>query len=239
MKRKHPERFNPGDYTWLAFIFYVLLLGYASMHHELWGDEVHTWNIAKGSRSYFDLIANRRYEGHPPAWHTILWLISKCTHQVFYMQVAQWLIACSVVFLILFRSPFAVSTRLLIPFGYYFLFEYGILSRNYALGVFFACWICLIMRKEFRYKTVLYYVLLFCLSNVHLLAMLLAGSLHFYFLLMEAERKKSAKIIGAHILGGILVFLPAIYFILPPPDAELSTPGLLRMWNIHLSLIHI
>ena len=216
---------------WTVFIFYALLLGYASMHHELWGDEVHSWNIAKGSGSYIDLIANRRYEGHPPAWHTVLWTISKFTHKVAYMQVAQWIIACGVVFMILFYAPFARSTRVLIPFGYYFLFEYGVLSRNYALGVLFACAICLIIRKDFKYKPVLYYVLLFCMSNVHLLALLLAASLHLYFLIGMKERKKATKTILAHTLAGVLVCLPALYFILPPSDSELNVHALLHIWS--------
>jgi hypothetical protein len=222
-----------NDYTWLIFIFYALLLGYGVIHHELWGDEVHSWNIAKGSGSYLDLIANRRYEGHPPAWHTVLWVISKFTHNVIYMQAAQWLIACAVVFIILFYSPFARSTRMLLPFGYYFLFEYGVLSRNYALGVLFACMICLIIRREFKYKPVLYYALLFCMSNVHLLALLLAGSLHLYFLLLKMERKTNIKTIAVHVLAGVLVFLPAAYFIIPPADGELNTHALLNMWNVH------
>lgn len=224
---------NDNRLLWAVFLFYVLLLGFACLHHELWGDEVHSWNIAKGSASYPDLIANRRYEGHPPGWHTVLWVISRFTHNVFCMQVAQWLIACAAAFMVLFYSPFARSTRILIPFGYYFIFEYGVLSRNYALGVLFGCCICFIIRKEFRYKAVLYYVLLFCMSNIHLLALLLAGSLHLYFLLLNIERKKSMRAIMARVLAGILVFLPSVYFIIPPSDGELNAHALLHMWDTH------
>ena len=60
---------------WTVFITYVVVSGFAISHHELWGDEVHSWNIAKGSGSYADLIVNRRFEGHPPAWYTVLWAI--------------------------------------------------------------------------------------------------------------------------------------------------------------------
>jgi hypothetical protein len=226
-----PATFDP--FMWGAFILYALLLGYAMMHHELWGDEVHSWNIAKGSGSYSDMIANRRYEGHPPAWYTVLWIISRFTHNVVCMQAAQWLVAVSVAFMMLFHSPFGRGTRMLLPFGYYFLFEYGVLSRNYALGILFACGICLIMRKEFRYKTVLYYVLLFCMSNVHLLALLLAASLHLYFLLLKLEQKKSVRTVLTHILAGALVLLPAVYFIFPPSDGSLNIHYWAGVWNIH------
>src|SRR6185503_14787340 len=157
-------------------------------HHEMWGDEIHSWNIAKGSRGFFGLINNSRYEGHPPAWYVILWSISKFTHNLAYVQAVHLIIASLSVFLILFFSPFPLSTRVLIPFGYFFLFEYAVLSRNYAIGVLLAICICLLIRKKFRYKLILYYVLLFLLSNTHLLAILLAGSLHLYFLLFLNEQ---------------------------------------------------
>jgi hypothetical protein len=207
--------------------------GYTMARHEVWADEVHSWNIAKGSSSYPDLVANRRYEGHPPGWYTILWTISKFTHNIAYMKAAQWAIACTVVFMVLFFSPFPLSTRILIPFGYYFLFEYGVLSRNYAIGVLLACCICLIIRRDFKYKLLLYYVLLFCLSNTHLLAMLLAGSLHLYFLLLNIEQKKTKGTIALHALSGVLIFLPALYFIAQPSDSQQNIHFWINKWNIH------
>ncbi|HEY2726502.1 MAG TPA: hypothetical protein VGI61_04980, partial [Parafilimonas sp.] len=62
---------------WIVFILYIIIVSYAMFHHELWADELHSWNIAKGSNSFFDLIRNTRYEGHPPVWYVILWIVSK------------------------------------------------------------------------------------------------------------------------------------------------------------------
>jgi hypothetical protein len=213
-----------------VFLLYVAISGYAICHHEPWTDEVRSWNIAKGSNTYADMIFNRRYEGHPLGWYTILWSISKFTHNTDYMKAAQWLLAVTVVFVILFRSPFPLRTRILIPFGYYFLFEYAILSRNYAIGILPALCICCILRKDFKYKTVLYYALLFCMSNTHLLAAILAGSLHIYYLLWNAENKRK---VWPHVLAGILVFLPAVYFIFPPSDNQLNMHSWLSRWSIH------
>ena len=215
-----------------TFVLYALLLIYAGLHHELWGDEVHSWNIAKGSGSYPDLLANRRYEGHPPAWYTLLWLISRFTHQVIFMQAMQWLIALSIVWMMLFKAPFALSTRILLPFGYYFLFEYGVLSRNYALGVLIAFCICLILRKDFRFRLVLYYGLLFLLSNVHLLTLLLAGSIHLYFLGLIRQREKRPAALFLHALLGLAVIIPAILFIHIPSDSEVDLSAWTHSWSI-------
>ncbi|HEX5151438.1 MAG TPA: hypothetical protein VFW07_08310 [Parafilimonas sp.] len=208
---------------WIIFIFYILLLSFTINRHELWGDEIHSWNIAKASPNFSDLISNSRYEGHPPVWYVIMWTISKFTHNVACIQFAQLTIATLVVFLVLFFSSFPLITRMLVPFGYFFLFEYGVLSRNYAIGVLFALSICLIMHKNFKGKNLLYFVLLFLLSNTHLIALLLACSLHFYFLLLKFQEKKKPLIIACQFIAGILIFLPGLYFIFPPSDSQLNT----------------
>jgi hypothetical protein len=218
---------------WIIYALYIIIAGYKMSHHELWGDEIHSWNIAKGSGSFADLISNIKYEGHPPVWYAVLWAISKFTHNLAYVQIVHLIIAASIVFILLFFSPFPFSTRVLMPFGYYFLFEYAIISRNYAIGVLLAFCICLIIKKTFRYKSSLYYLCLFLMSNTHLLAILLAVSLHLYFLLLNIEQKKKRNIIILHVLFGMLVFLPSLYFIFPPSDSQLNIQFWLNKWNIH------
>lgn len=215
---------------WAIFLVYMLVSGYTMAHHEPWGDEVHSWNIAKASHSYSQLLANKRYEGHPPAWYTLLWVLSKFTHQVRYIQVMHGLIAAVIAWLILFKAPFAPLTKVLLPFGYYFLYEYGVISRNYAPGVLFAFCLCLILGKEFKYRQPLYYLLLFCLSNVHLLTLLLAASIHLYFLLDIRRRKTLPQLMG-HALLGVAVLLPAAWFIHLPPGSEVDPYAWIHSWN--------
>ncbi|HTB53557.1 MAG TPA: hypothetical protein VK718_12375 [Ferruginibacter sp.] len=216
---------------WAILVLYILIASYTMLNHELWGDEFHSWNIAKASNSFFDLIHNSRYEGHPPVWYTILWIISKFTHSLQCMQVVHLTIAIIVVFVMLFYSPLPTATKVLLPFGYYFLFEYAILSRNYAIGVLAGFLICIVIHKEFKYKLIVYYALLFFMSNVHLLAMLLAGSLHLYFLIWNVEQKKKRSIVALHILLGTLIFLPAMYFIAPPSDGNMNMGVLVSRWS--------
>lgn len=224
---------------WAAYLVFLLIGGYTIAHHELWADELHSWNIAKGSNGFWDLINNRRYEGHPPGWYFICWVISKFTHQLMYMQLVHFVIAALAVFLVLFCSPFRLITRLLIPFGYYFLYEYAVLSRNYAIVVVLTFCICAIMRKEFPYKGLLYYLLLFLLSNTHILGIILAGSLHLYFLLFSHEQGKKNSYILLHILPGGLIFLPAMYFAFPPGEGVLHLGYFIDRWNVKNIIISI
>jgi hypothetical protein len=146
------------------------------------------------------------------------------------MQLVQWVLACLAAGLIIFYSPFPTLTKALVCFGYFFLFEYAVLSRNYGTAVLLICCICIVLGKDLRYKTLLYYTLLFLLSNVHLLAMLLAAGLHLYFLLSYRSKKK----LLVHTLAGGAIFLPAVYFILPPSDSTINIGHTLQQWNIHL-----
>lgn len=215
---------------WLTLGVYIFVACYTMLHHEPWGDELHSWNLAKGSNTFPDLIQNRKYEGHPPVWHIILWLISRFTHNPLYMQLVHVVIAISAVFLLLFYSPFSTVVKVLIPFGYYFIFEYAILSRNYIPGVWAGFLICIILTKQFRLKVLLYYVLLMVMSYTHLFAMVLAGSLHVYFIMsvMEDKRKRALMI---HLFLGAIVFLSAIYFIKPPANNDLALASWMDSWN--------
>ncbi|KAA2243626.1 hypothetical protein F0L74_14175 [Chitinophaga agrisoli] len=225
---------------WIAFIAYTLLFACAMFHHEMWGDEYHSWNIAKSSSSLGELMTNIRYEGHPPAWYLILWTISKFSHQLVWVQTIHLLIAVAAVFVLLFFSTIPVFTRVWFPFSYYLLFEFTTLSRNYAIGILIACCICVIIRRQFKYQRLLYYALLILLASTHLLGILLAGSLHLYFLLLNKERGQPNKALLLHGVAGILLGLSALWFIFPPADSILHPQAFLqRHWQLPAQLATI
>ncbi|MGC4036818.1 MAG: hypothetical protein QM764_12735 [Chitinophagaceae bacterium] len=217
---------------WATFFLYVIISGFVMLHHEMWGDEIHSWNIAKGSNSLTDLLHNIRYEGHPPLWYVIIWTISKFTHNLLAVQTIHWMIATASIMMILFMSPLPLSSKLLIPFGYYFLFEYAILSRNYAAGILLALVICSILYKNFRYKEAIYYVLIFLLSNTHLIGILLAASFHVCFLVYKKEQGLNKANLAYHALFGAIIVLPAACFIFPPSDSSMNVQFWLNRWGI-------
>jgi hypothetical protein len=224
---------------WGVFLLFVVFAGYAMAHHEPWGDEIHSWNIAKGSASYLDVIHNSRFEGHPPTWYTIMWIVSKFTHNFSGVQAVHLSIATLTVFLILFYSPIPLVSRLLIPFGYYFAFEFCILTRNYAICVLAAFCICLIMRCTFRYKMICYYGLLLVLANGHLFGLILAGSFHLYYLVSDYEKHKDLRHIMTSALLGAVFLLPSCYFMFPPSTGELNINFWMSRWNISHVMITI
>lgn len=228
---KYSNGFLANPLLWLVFALYLFLSAYAIAHHEMWGDEIHSWNIAKGSFGFFDLMHNVRYEGHPPVWYVIIWTISRFTHNVVFVQAVHWFIAVISVFLILFFSPIPLVSRSLLPFGYYFLFEYTVLSRNYAIAVLLTICICIILQKNFRYKMLLYYLLLYLLANTHLLGILMAASLHVYFLFLYKKQNKRRRLLNIHAFIGPLIIMTGVYFIFPPSDSEMNVQFWLNRWG--------
>lgn len=128
----------------ILFILYIILGIWGILVHEPWRDETEAWMIARDSGSFSDLYQNMRYQGHPMLWHIGLFLISRFTTDPLAMQIYHLLIISVAVYLFMRYSPFPVWFRSLFPFGYYFFFEYGVISRNYApavlLFILFAIW---------------------------------------------------------------------------------------------------
>lgn len=216
---------------WLAFVTYTLVVGLTLRRHELTSDEVHSWNIVKASANLADVLHNSRYEGHPPAWYVLLWPLSRFTHDPVAMQVLHGAVACCVALLILVRSPLPLAARLLAPFGYFLLFEYAVISRNYSIGVLIGLWICLHLWKKRGEGTFFYYLLLALLSMTHLLAAVLAGSLHLGVLARISRKGDPARAIVRHAIVGLVVLLPSAWFVFPPSDSALNAASWAEKWS--------
>lgn len=153
------------------------------------------------------------------------------------MQWLHFAICALGAFILIFYSRLPVIVLLSILSGYYFIFEYTVLSRNYALGILFSFLICLILSKEFRYRSAVYYMLLFLLSNTHLLGLIMAFCFHSYFLRTSFLKKKIKKKYLLHLLTGIIVVLPSAIFIFPSADSSLSPGFWLSIWNKDQGLV--
>lgn len=215
-------------FSCIILLIYIFTIIFNLFHHELWGDEFHSWNIVKASSSIIDLFHNIRYEGHPPFWYILLFIFSKFSHSLIGLKLFQFGFALLTSSLILFYSPFSRITKVLLLFGYYFIYEYGIFARNYMPAIFFSFCIAIIFSKSFRYKNLTYYTLLVLLSNVHLLGIFLAISLHCAYCY---DKKSNLPVFIKHLFVGFLLILPSAYFIFPPNDSELNLEFWARMWS--------
>lgn len=197
-----------------------------ALHHEMWRDEIQAWLLARDSLSLLDLYRNLKYEGHPGLWHTCLLILSRLTKSPSIMQVFHLLIAATTVYLFGRYSPFTYLQKLLFAFGYFSVYEYSIVCRNYALGVLLICIFCVLFQR--RYSRFLWIgTILFLLAHSSVHALIVAIAISFALLVDYIIRRKSiltgVSIKEWHIVIGFILMglgiLTSVLQIIPPPDS--------------------
>ena len=224
---------NTRPHPWLAPALtaaYALALAFAMSHHELWRDELQHWMLVRDSAGVLDLFRNARYEAGPKLWHLLLLPVSWLTPSPLGMQLFHGAIASAVVFVVARYAPFDPLQKLLFAFGYFPLYEYGVMSRNYALGLLFVVMACALLRSRYR-KPLRLALVLALMSNtgVHAcivaIALLLALSLDAWLARRALARDETVHprrlccALAIAVAGIALSLLQMV----PPPDATLST----------------
>jgi len=200
------------------------------LHHEMWRDELQAWLIATHSNSILELVKNIRYEGHPPVWFLLLYVITRFTHWAGAMQLLNLAIATATTYLIAAYSPFTRMQKVLLCFGYFPLYEYGTISRNYAVGLLFLFWFCAWYRPDRKQNWVVAMLLLSLLANTSVYGAMIAMAFAFSFFAFPAATsggmRKFLAERGTHVGVGALVFLAGIAIAIlqmhPPPDSGLA-----------------
>lgn len=118
----------------------LALLVYAAAHlgmavvHEPFFDEAEAWQIARSVTLKTLFLETTHYEGHPPLWHLVLMPFAKAgAPYELSLALISLAFTGTAVFLILWYAPFPRLVRLLLPFTYFFFYQYGVISRVYCV----------------------------------------------------------------------------------------------------------
>jgi len=170
------DKYFPFIVTALYLILSIILI----VNHEYWFDEIHAWVKASRSTSITELISwVKIYEGAPFIWHFILYFLSHfISSNLESMKVVHLAISTISAFLMLKYFPFKKIYRVMLVFGYYFFYQYSIISRNYAIGVLFVIVFCILYKNKFKNLIPLGITLfLICQTNYYALMIALAFTL--------------------------------------------------------------
>lgn len=116
----------------LAFPFLILL--YVQLaHHVMWRDELNGLAIAWASPTIPSLFWHIHHEGHPWLWYVILWIPSRFTQSVLVLKIVQGIVSTAIILFVALRSPFRTWVKALVLAGYFFVFEYTVVSRMYGV----------------------------------------------------------------------------------------------------------
>lgn len=168
----------------LLVVVFLAAAGFVASRHEIWRDEAQAWLIAKDSRSLDDLALRIKFDGHPALWYWGLFLLTRFTSSPAAMQAFHLFLAAAAVFLFARFAPFSRLIKILFAFSYYAFFEYGVITRNYSLGVLLLFAFCAVYPK--RDKSLLgpsAVLFLLAQTNIHMLILAVALTL-----VLAAER---------------------------------------------------
>ena len=223
----------------LVTLAFACALAVSMWRHEPWRDEMLKWLVARDSDSVTSLLANLRYEGHPPFWYALLipftrlggpWLVYP-VNAVF---------AVGGVLLFSRYAPFERASRALFAFGLMPFYEWGTLARNYACGFFFLAAFGALFPRRARHPLLAPLLLaLAAFTSAHA-AMVAAGGLLLLFLDRifvsradgdpQAAQAPAPLFWAGLVLGGV-GFLLAAWSMIPPADCAIGP-----IWAAHSRL---
>lgn len=205
----------------IAWLVYVLFITSGALLHEFWSDEAHHYLLAHKSGSFIDLWKNAQYEGHPLLFDTLVWISDKLYPTPYWMVFYNLLFAALAAWMLLFKSPFRFTHTVLLLSGYFFLFEYAVVSRNYSILLFF--FFTALHLFSARKKMFLFYLCLLAMVLSHFMGLFLAGAILLFAFLKGGEEKQFIAgrtpyfVLALFILtSGLLVFMhrpPANHFL--------------------------
>ena len=133
------------------------------------------------------------------------------------MQAIHLSIALTSFFLIFKYAPFKLIEKVFLASGYFFLFEYCVISRNYAIAVLFIILICISLKRSPR-RTILDGFLLLALCNTNLYGALIAAMFSFHILLSMMEKRNDRVYLLQSIipLGFTAIGFLLLYFQIKP-----------------------
>lgn len=184
----------PASNVWRAAALGVLaILATAAVllvpKHEPWFDEVQAWFLARDASPWQILWKYARYEGSTSLWHMLLTIPAKAGAPVMTLNFISAALAIVGAALLLFRSPFPLYLRVLLPATYFFFYQYGIVARNYALLMPLLWLVAMVYPGRFAHPW-RYVVMLMVVTQVSLHAAWMGGSLMLCFLWEAWHREK-------------------------------------------------
>ena len=200
----------------LVFLLYISLSLLTFLNHTPWRDEAQAWLIARDSNDLFSMLGQIRYEGTPPLWHLILFILAKLNMPYIWMGIIHLVLNWILVFLIIYKAPFNLLQKILIVFGYLVFFEYAIIARSYVLTMLFMLGIANLY-KDFARNKYLILLLMFLLALTNAFGAIIAGVMfigYFYLLIINKQSKRSLYI---YLSTSVLITLILSFFI-PPSD---------------------
>ncbi|MDX2098837.1 MAG: hypothetical protein SFW36_13760 [Leptolyngbyaceae cyanobacterium bins.59] len=224
-------------FTGLVMLPYFVLILVGTLNHAMWRDEIGTWLVSRDSPSLPEFFANVQYGGHPALWYLCLRLLSYLTPNPIAMQLFHGAIVTGMTYLFVRYSPFPRWQTLLFCAGYFPLYEYAVISRNYSLELLFLFGFCTLFPQRTRTYLPLS-ILLALMANTHVYGLLIGFALGITLIvegISQHQRSRLKNRIG-DVLGSLGIFGGGLALSVLQLQASASThvvaPSWLFQWDV-------
>lgn len=147
---------------WLVFAAVTLA---AVCYHEPWRDEAQAYLVARDN-SLVGLILHMKFESQFLVWYLFTWpFIRLFGMPIFGINLLHWALSCSTAYLVVRRAPFRFFTRAALIFSVLFAFEFTVITRHYAIGVFLLTVLLMNWRERFRHPVLYACGIALCASS--------------------------------------------------------------------------
>ncbi len=233
----------------IIFIGYIAAVALVIPYHERWADEVQAWYLATDN-SMWDILRHRmHYEGAPALWHIILHLFHLFGGTVFGMSWVGAAFAALGVFVLLRWSPFPLILRVLVPFTYFFAYQYAVIARGYTLFALLCFSLCALYTHPKRW--VAFILVAGLLANLSLQGAIVAFLVVFLFLFDQVQNAAGGSTASSSMfrtswnwrraVGPVLLFAPFLAFAsvvaLPAPDVNFAVASQVSDGTMHRLLV--
>lgn len=233
----------------VALALFVLVAAIAVHYHEPWDDEAQAWLIARDN-SVWQIVRYRlHYEGAPPAWHLLLHAFHNVGGTYAGIGWLSMVAAAGGVYVWLRWSPFPAVLRFLVPFTFFFAYQYAAVARSYVLFPLLTFSICVLYKRK---RTVVWFALFAgLLANVSVQGFIVATVIAGLYLFdiykanrLATVRGERRKIIPRRRLAASAALFAvfactSIYGALPAPDLDFAIGDQVSTGTVHRTLVRL
>ncbi len=217
--------------VFLSVLAWLILFGVGLSKHEFWRDEMRALSIAISAPTFADLPFYLKNEGHPILWYAVLKLAYNGFNATWVLPLVSFVFSFGIVLMVMFRSPLPLGIKLLLIFGVYCLYEYGINARNYGIGAFFMLlYADSFSRSPNKIVLAFFWLSLAALTNIY--ATMMVGLIGVYTFL---EFKSTNGFTTALKLSSMLLFAAigfSFYTIIPDANSLVASKKVIDFVSI-------
>jgi len=188
-------------------LLYSIVVIITSWHHEVWRDEMRALSQVVENQSVLELLGNKQTEPHPALWYMMLYYGYQILDKPQILKILSVAVAILAMYIFVSQSPFSWQLKALFAFGYFPLYEYSVISRNYGISIPLLFGFCCLYPKRFE-KIVPIGVILFLLALTNIYSTIIAISICLSLMIEALVRRK--ELVNMDVNRAKLVFVFAL-----------------------------